>query len=183
MMKKPLIYTIGHSTRTFEEFAGILRAYDITDLADVRTMPRSRYNPQFNGDALEGALGIIGIQYAHLPKLGGVRKAKPDSENTGWRNASFRGYADYMSTPEFAEGLEELMQIARERTAAIMCAEAVPWRCHRSLVGDALSEKGWDVRDIMTLEKASPHRLTPFLKAEDGRLTYPAPESSLFETS
>jgi uncharacterized protein (DUF488 family) len=173
-MEKPVIYTIGHSTRPLDEFRDMLQAHGIAALIDVRTIPRSRHNPQFNDDALAESLGSIGIRYAHMKKLGGLRHAKKDSRNMGWRNASFRGYADYMETPEFTEGLTELMATARERTTAIMCAEAVPWRCHRSLIADALMHEGWEVRDIMTRDSATVHRFTPFLVIQDGKITYPA---------
>ena len=133
----------------------------------------SRHNPQFNADALERSLKRKRIRYAHLKKLGGLRHAKKDSKNLGWRNASFRGFADYMAGPEFEEGLGELVRLASAKETAIMCAEAVPWRCHRSLIADALIKRGWLVRDIMSSAPAKKHRLTPFLKMEKGRLTYP----------
>ncbi len=173
--KKPLIFTIGHSTRTFAEFVELLRAHEVEEVVDVRSIPRSRHNPQFNEDTLGQSLPHEHIRYAHLEKLGGLRHTKKDSINLGWRNASFRGYADYMATPEFTEGLEELMKIARPQKTAIMCAEAVPWRCHRSLIADALSKQGWSVLDIMSPTSATKHRLTPFLKVRKGQLTYPAP--------
>lgn len=174
-MKKPLIFTIGHSTRTFAEFVELLRAHGVEEVVDVRSIPRSRHNPQFNEEVLMRALKREQVRYQHLDKLGGLRRTTKSSVNLGWRNASFRGYADYMATPEFAEGLEELMGIARLRKTAIMCAEAVPWRCHRSLIADALSKKGWLVQDIMSPTSATKHRLTPFLKVRKGRLVYPAP--------
>lgn len=172
-MGKPTIFTIGHSMRTIDEFVALLRANGVALLADVRTVPKSRHNPQFATDALERSLGKAGIAYVHLEKLGGLRHAAKDSKNTGWRNASFRGYADYMATPGFAEGLEELMDLAKRDPTAIMCAEAVPWRCHRSLIGDALSKKGWTVLDIIGAAPPKKHRLTPFLKVRKGVLTYP----------
>jgi len=173
---KPVIFTIGHSTRTFAEFAELLQVNEIEELVDVRSIPRSLHNPQFNEDTLEKSLKKVHIRYTRLKELGGLRRTKKDSVNLGWRNASFRGYADYMATPEFEEGLEELMKIARLRKTATMCAEAVPWRCHRSLIADALSKKGWLVRDIMSRTSATRHRLTPFLKVRNGRLVYPAPK-------
>ena len=176
------IWTIGHSTRPIDEFIGLLRAHQISLLVDVRTVPRSRYNPQFNTDTLAQSLRDAGFQYRHLPKLGGLRKPKKDSLNDGWRNASFRGYADYMQTEEFLNALEALMADSRLQATAIMCAEAVPWRCHRSLIADALVSRGWDIRHIMSPEKATAHVLTSFAHVEKGRLTYPKPTdpSSLF---
>ena len=176
-MKKPSIFTIGHSTRPIDEFVELLQMHDVKEVVDVRTMPMSRHNPQFNGDALKQSLKQNGIRYKHLKKLGGLRHSRKDSVNLGWRNLSFRGYADYMSTPEFSEGLESLTKIACSRETAIMCAEAVPWRCHRSLVADALIKKGWLVRDIISGTSAAKHRLTPFLKVRKGQLIYPAPEA------
>jgi uncharacterized protein (DUF488 family) len=176
-MKKPSIFTIGHSTRAIDEFVELLQMHGVEEVVDIRTMPMSRHNPQFNGDALKQSLKKRGIRYTHLKKLGGLRHSRKDSVNLGWRNVSFRGYADYMSTPEFAEGLESLTKIARARETAIMCAEAVPWRCHRSLVADALVKKGWLVRDIISGTSAAKHRLTPFLKVKKGQLIYPAPKS------
>jgi uncharacterized protein (DUF488 family) len=169
------VFTIGHSTRTWEDFRNLLRAHGIERVVDVRTMPRSRHNPQFNGRELAAKLRGARIAYVHLPKLGGLRRAARESRNTGWRNASFRGYADYMQTTDFAEGLQRLMRLAEEKRTAIMCAEAVPWRCHRSLIADALTARGIEVRDIMSLTKASPHSLTPFAKVDGERVTYPSP--------
>jgi uncharacterized protein (DUF488 family) len=169
------LFTIGHSTHAIDEFIALLKAHDVRHLVDVRSIPKSRHVPQFNGDALAGSLRAAGIEYTHLKTLGGRRHSRKDSINTGWRNASFRGFADYMATAQFAEGLNALMQIARSTPSAIMCAEAVPWRCHRSLIADALSLKGWEVRDILTLAPAVEHKLTPFLVAVDGRPTYPKP--------
>ena len=167
------LWTLGHSTRPIDEFIGLLRAHQISLLVDVRTVPRSRYNPQFNRDTLAQSLRDAGFQYRHLPELGGLRKPKKDSVNDGWRNASFRGYADYMQTDEFLKALEELMADSRLQPTAIMCAEAVPWRCHRSLIADALVTRGWDIRHIMSPEKATPHILTSFAHFEKGALTYP----------
>jgi uncharacterized protein (DUF488 family) len=176
-MTKPTIFTIGHSTRPIDEFVELLQIHDIKELVDVRSIPMSRHNPQFNSDVLKQSLKQNGIRYTHLNKLGGLRHSTKDSINLGWRNRSFRGYADYMATPEFAEGLEALTKIARSRETAIMCAEAVPWRCHRSLVSDALIKKGWLVRDIISGASAARHRLTPFLKMRRGQITYPAPKA------
>lgn len=172
-MKKTSIFTVGHSTKQIDEFVALLQIYYIKEVVDVRTIPKSRHNPQFNEDALKQSLKQNHIRYKHLKKLGGLRHSKKDSVNLGWRNASFRGYADYMATSEFSEGLEALMKIARLRQTAIMCAEVVPWRCHRSLIADALTKKGWLVKDIMSRTSATKHRLTPFLKVRKGRLTYP----------
>ena len=168
------LYTIGHSTRTIDEFLDLLKENQIDELADVRSIPRSRHVPQFNSDNLEAALKHAGIAYTHLAKLGGRRHTRKDSINLGWRNASFRGFADYMATAAFAEGLTELIHIARQRRTAILCAEAVPWRCHRSLIADAMKVKGWTVRDIISSSPPAEHKLTPFLKVVDGMLTYPA---------
>ena len=175
-MKKPVIYTVGHSTHPIEEFLELLGVHGVEQVVDVRTIPKSRHNPQFNADALEKSLRKAHLGYRHMKELGGLRHAKKDSLNVGWRNASFRGYADYMSTPEFEEALASLMEIASERVTAIMCAEVLPWRCHRSLIGDALTKKVWLVRDIMSRTSATPHRLTPFLKVRRGKLVYPAPK-------
>jgi uncharacterized protein (DUF488 family) len=172
-MHKPRIFTIGHSTRSIEEFIELLQTYDIKEVVDVRTIPMSRHNPQFNKDMLKHSLEQSDIRYKHLAKLGGLRHSKRDSINLGWHNTSFRGFADYMASPEFSEGLEALMKIASTRETAIMCAEAVPWRCHRSLIADALTKKGLIVSDIMSNTKATKHRLTPFLKVRKGLLIYP----------
>jgi hypothetical protein len=163
-----------HSTRTIDEFVGLLQHYGVVTLADVRTMPRSRRNPQFNTDTLSSALGDAAIAYAHLPALGGLRRGLGDaSPNTGWRNASFRGYADYMQTAEFARGLEELRTLTVAGPVAVMCAEAVPWRCHRSLIADALLVRGVIANDIQSLTRVLPHALTPFARVEGERITYP----------
>jgi len=176
-MKKPSIFTIGHSTRPIDEFVELLRMNDVKEVVDVRSIPMSRHNPQFNADTLKQSLRQNGIRYKRLKKLGGLRHSKKDSINLGWRNVSFRGYADYMATPEFSEGLEALTRIASSGETAIMCAEAVPWRCHRSLIADALIKKGWLVRDIIGGTSAAKHRLTPFLRVRKGQLVYPAPKS------
>jgi len=168
-----IIYTIGHSTRSIEQFLELLRAHNIEELVDVRTIPKSRHNPQFGQEELAASLKQAGIGYVHLGKLGGLRHSRKDSVNLGWQNLSFRGYADYMATPEFQEGLDELKAIAGKKRVAIMCSEAVPWRCHRSLIADALTTQGWQVLHIQSRKTASPHELTPFLKVQDGKLTYP----------
>ncbi len=170
---RPVISTIGHSTHPLDEFLRILNAHGIRQLVDVRTVPRSRHNPQFNRETLPASLKPAGISYQHMPELGGLRHAKPDSINTGWRNASFRGYADYMKTPEFHAGLDKLIAVASKAPTAIMCAEAVPWRCHRSLIADALTARGMEVREILSTSKAQVHALTSFAKVEGSEVTYP----------
>ena len=174
-MSSPIIVlTVGHSTRTLDEFVALLRAHGVTRVADVRTVPRSRHNPQFNKDSLPESLSEAGLGYIHLAGLGGLRHARSDSVNAGWRNASFRGYADYMQTPEFEENLEQLIELAKKDRVAIMCAEAVPWRCHRSLIGDALTIRGIRTEDIMSVTRAQVHTLTPFAKVRGTTVTYPA---------
>lgn len=175
-MESTSIYTIGHSTHTTEEFLGLLRAYTIQLLLDVRTIPRSRTHPQFGSDLLPSALHAIGIEYHHLKALGGLRHTTNASPNTGWRNASFRGFADYMATSAFQAGLAELEELARRQKTAIMCAEALPWRCHRSLIADALTIAGWHVYHIMSKNTVKEHTLTPFLRVEGGMLIYPGEE-------
>ncbi|MFA7334126.1 MAG: DUF488 domain-containing protein [Kiritimatiellia bacterium] len=166
--------TIGHSTRTIEEFIRLLQAHGVTCVADVRTAPRSRHNPQFNKDSLPGSLKEAGLEYVHMPGLGGLRHAKADSPNGGWRNASFRGYADYMQTPEFARSLDELIRLASRNRIVLMCAEAAPWRCHRSLIADALLVRGIRAEDIMSATRRQVHALTPFAKVRGAVITYPA---------
>jgi uncharacterized protein (DUF488 family) len=173
------VFTVGHSTLSSEQFVAVLRAYDIGRLADVRTVPRSRRNPQFNADALASALRAENIEYVPLPSLGGLRHARKDSPNGGWRNASFRGYADYMQTPEFESGLDALIRMSREKRTAIMCAEAVPWRCHRSLVADALEAREIPVVEILSLKSARMHELTPFARVDGTRVTYPPEQMDL----
>jgi uncharacterized protein (DUF488 family) len=168
------VLAIGHSTRPIEELVGLLSAAGVATLADVRTIPRSRANPQHDGASLARALEAAGIAYAHLPRLGGLRKPRATSPNGAWRNASFRGYADHMATPEFEEGLCELRAIARAGPVALLCAEAVPWRCHRSLVADALLARGVVVEHIVGRGRTRPHRLTPFARVEGRQVTYPA---------
>src|ERR1019366_5955913 len=172
-MKNPGIFTVGHSTRTIDEFVELLHAHGVKIIVDIRSIPRSRHNPQFNADVLEHSLRENHISYRHSKELGGLRHARKDSVNLGWRNASFRGFADYMATPAFSEGLDALIEFAPAKATAIMCAEAVAWRCHRSLIGDALTKKGWIVRDIMSRTVAARHLLTPFLKVRKGQLIYP----------
>jgi 3-methyladenine DNA glycosylase/8-oxoguanine DNA glycosylase len=172
------VYTIGHSTRSIDELVALLRTFGVSLLADIRTIPRSRHNPQFNGDALPSSLRRRGIRYVHLPRLGGLRRASKQSLNTGWRNASFRGFADYMMTEEFEAGLLELRALGKNATVALMCAEAVPWRCHRSLVADALVARGAHVEHIIGSTHTTPHRLTPFATVRDKRLTYPGADAA-----
>jgi uncharacterized protein (DUF488 family) len=177
------IATVGHSTHPIEEFVGILQAHGIRQLVDVRTMPRSRRVPQFNKENLAASLQMAGILYRHIPGLGGLRHPQRDSTNTGWRNASFRGYADYMQTPEFQENLEKLIDLAAQSPTAIMCAEAVPWRCHRSLIADALMARGISVKEILSANKSRPHTLTPFAQVSGMKVTYPAARSSWWTSS
>jgi uncharacterized protein (DUF488 family) len=169
-----VILTIGHSRRTLEEFIALLGAHKVTQIVDVRTVPRSRHNPQFNKESLPDSLGQVGVGYVHLPGLGGLRHPRADSPNGGWRNASFRGYADYMPTPEFEENLEKLIELGKSGRIAIMCAEAVPWRCHRSLIGDALTVRGIRTEDIMSMARRQVHTLTPFARVNGTSITYPA---------
>ncbi len=172
----PLILTIGHSTRPIEEFIELLRQHGVERLVDIRAIPRSRHNPQFNGDALARSLRGEHIEYAHLKELGGLRHPRPDSANLGWRNASFRGYADYMQTEEFERAVQRLLQGCGEKQCAVMCAEAVPWRCHRSLLADALVARGITVEHILGASRRDAHHLTPFAKIENGKVTYPKVE-------
>ncbi len=172
-MSPSTIYTIGHSTRTLDELVAILRAHGVERLVDVRTVPRSQHNPQFNRETLSKSLRNRRLSYRHMKSLGGLRHARRDSINTGWRNLSFRGFADYMQTPEFAAALEQLIELAAEKPTVIMCAEAVPWRCHRSLIADALTARGYQVRDIMSATSAKPHVLTPMAKIRGQQVTYP----------
>jgi uncharacterized protein (DUF488 family) len=168
-----ILWTIGHSTRPIEEFISLLRAHGIRLLVDVRRFPASRHNPQFNAESLAKTPQEDSLQYRHMPELGGRRKSRPDSVNLGWRSAGFRGYADYMQTDTFWGALEELMAYGTRAPTAIMCAEAVPWRCHRSLIADALVSRGWQVQHILSGAEAPPHQITPFAKIENDILTYP----------
>jgi uncharacterized protein (DUF488 family) len=173
------VFTVGHSTLPIEQFIALLHSYGIARLADIRTVPRSRHNPQFNGDALGGVLKPEHIDYVSLPALGGLRHTRKDSSNTGWRNKSFRGYADYMQTEEFAEGLATLIDMSRQKRTAIMCAEAVPWRCHRSLVADALGVRGIPAVEILSQTSYRLHKLTPFAHVEGTHITYPPEQPTL----
>jgi uncharacterized protein (DUF488 family) len=173
----PLLMTIGHSTHTLEEFIGLLQAHGAIGLVDVRTVPRSRHNPQFNKASLPGSLKRAALGYVHLPGLGGLRHARCDSVNLGWRNAAFRGFADYMQTPEFEQSLQQLIRLANQERIVLMCAEAVPWRCHRSLIADALLVRGIRTEDIMSATRRQVHTLTPFAKVRGTTITYPAEAS------
>ncbi|HEX9046710.1 MAG TPA: DUF488 domain-containing protein, partial [Verrucomicrobiae bacterium] len=169
----PPVLTIGHSTRPIEEFIRLLQAHGVACVVDVRTIPRSRHNPQFNTDTLKASLKKAGIGYRHMPGLGGLRHTTAASVNTGWRNSSFRGFADYMQTPQFTRALESLIQLANRRRVALMCAEAVPWRCHRSLIADALLVHGIPAEHIMSQTRRQPHQLTPFAKVQGRHIAYP----------
>jgi uncharacterized protein (DUF488 family) len=165
--------TVGHSTRSLDDFIGLLQAHGVELLVDVRTVPCSRHNPQFNQETLPESLAAAGITYKHMPGLGGLRHARRNSPNTGWQNAGFRGFADYMQTPEFDLNLDKLIRQARRKRLALMCAEAVPWRCHRSLIADALLVRHIKVEHLMSATSSKPHTLTPWAKAEGVQLTYP----------
>ena len=167
------VYTVGHSTHSLDDFFELLRAYSIERLVDVRTVPRSRHNPQFNHDTLGTFLCNRRIGYRHMKDLGGLRHARADSSNTGWHNASFRGFADYMQTPQFIEAVTELIELAKEKTTVIMCAEAVPWRCHRNLLSDALTARNIKVKHILTETSITNHELTPFAHLDGYVVTYP----------
>lgn len=169
----PVVLTVGHSTRPVKEFIALLKAHAVASLIDVRTVPRSRHNPQFNRDELQAALEAAGIGYVHAAGLGGFRRTHPESVNRGWRNASFRGFADYMQTAEFAENLAGLIERSAHERIALMCAEAVPWRCHRSLIADALVVHGIRVEEIISGTRHQVHVLTPFAKLDGMTITYP----------
>jgi uncharacterized protein (DUF488 family) len=174
------LYTIGHSTRTLEGFLGLLAREGVTHLVDVRAFPASRRYPHFNGKELSQSLATAGITYSHAPELGGRRKVRKDSHNTEWRNEGFRGYADYMETPRFASALEELLETAQRGPTAIMCAEAVPWRCHRSLIADAIVARGVPVLHIMD-STTQEHHMTSFSWVDNGRVRYDSvTQSELF---
>jgi len=179
MEERPVIFTIGHSTRSLETFLQILKAYRVKVLVDVRKIPHSKHNPQFNQETFSEKLNEAGYKYLHIPELGGFRRPKPDSRNLGWRSAGFRGFADYMESREFEESLEKLVKIATQGGVSIMCAEAFPWRCHRRLLSDALMIRGFQVEHILSLTKSHPHRLHPSAKVEGGILTYPKGEGEI----
>lgn len=171
------VFTIGHSTRSLEELLELLRGFGATLLLDVRTVPRSRRNPQFDRSTLPAALEAAGMAYRHVPALGGLRKPRRDSVNVAWRNPSFRGFADHMQTPGFAAAVEEVLELARERRVVLMCAEAVPWRCHRSLIADALTARGVAVRHITGRGRDEAHRVTPWARIRGTTVTYPGSAS------
>jgi uncharacterized protein (DUF488 family) len=170
---EPLICTIGHSTRPLDEFVSLLKINEVVHVLDVRTVPRSRQNPQFNKETLPDFLRAAGIKYTHLPELGGLRHAHKDSINGAWRNASFRGYADYMQTPEFAVNVQNVIEFAAHERCALMCAEAVPWRCHRSLIADVLTLHGMRVEDIISAKGRKLHLMTPWAKKDGLKISYP----------
>jgi uncharacterized protein (DUF488 family) len=173
-MKERVLWTIGHSTRPIQEFLKLLTRHGVRHLVDVRAIPFSGRNPQFNQDALSESVEKAEIAYTHIVALGGRRKSRSDSKNTGWRNASFRGYADYMQTPDFQAGMKELAALAIRAPTAIMCAEAVPWRCHRSLIADALVAQGWAVWEIVNEAEPKPHQFPAWARIENGQVSYPA---------
>jgi len=177
-MASLVVFTIGHSTRPLAAFIRLLKAHGIQRVIDVRTVPRSRHNPQFGRSQLSPALHSSRIHYRHLPGLGGLRHARPDSTNTAWRNASFRGYADYMQTSEFVDSLERCIALAKRERVVLMCAEAVPWRCHRSLIADALLARGIEVREIANAVRTRAHTLTPWARVKRTQVTYPATPSA-----
>ncbi|HTJ06681.1 MAG TPA: DUF488 domain-containing protein [Caldimonas sp.] len=172
------VLTVGHSTRPIADFIALLRAHGVTQLVDVRTVPRSRHNPQFGGDALAASLAAESIGYSHVAALGGLRSPRAGSINGGWRNRSFQGYADYMQTEAFADAVMTLIALAERERVAIMCAEAVPWRCHRSLIADALVARGVAACEIVSAKRLQPHRMTPFAVVEGARVTYPPEPAS-----
>ncbi len=174
---KLIIMTIGHSTRPIKEFIHLLKAHGVKRVIDVRTLPRSRHNPQFNRSDLSPALHSARLHYTYMAGLGGFRHPRPDSINTGWHNASFRGFADYMQTLEFRNNLDRLINFARLERTAIMCAEAVPWRCHRSLIADALLARGIEVQEITSAIRTRLHTLTPWAKISGTQVTYPAEQT------
>ena len=173
------VFTVGHSTLPIERFIALLQTYGVKRVVDIRSAPRSRHNPQFNDTSLAESLTARRIEYVHIQALGGLRRAHKDSPNTGWRNESFRGYADYMQGEEFRDALETLIRMSRQERAAIMCAEAVPWRCHRSLVADALAVRGIPAVEILSESSYRMHKLTPFARVEGTRITYPSGQATL----
>lgn len=175
--KKHTVFTIGHSTRTLADFISILQEFNIQKVVDVRTIPQSRHNPQFNKEHLQKELRKKGIVYVHMPDLGGLRHTSKNSINTGWHNSSFRGFADYMQTEQFHNAIEKLGTLAQKKQLVIMCAEAVPWRCHRSLIGDALLARHYDVEDIYNHGTIKPHILTFFAQVKGKDITYPSDDS------
>lgn len=178
LASEPIVCTIGHLTHPLQEFIGLLKTNNIARVLDVRTVPRSRHNPQFNADSLPASLQAAGINYTHLPGLGGLRRPRTNSLNGGWRNASFQGYADYMQTPEFADNVEQIARLAAHERCALMCAEAVPWRCHRSLIADALIVRGVQVEDIIGPKARKLHVLTPWAHVDGLKVIYPSEENN-----
>lgn len=178
---QPLVCTIGHSNRPIGVFLDLLKTNDIVRVLDIRTVPRSRHNPQFGQDELPASLEAAGIAYTYFASLGGLRKTRADSPNGGWHNLSFRGYADYMQSAEFAAAVDKVAALAREERCVLMCAEAVPWRCHRSLVGDALLLRGVQVEDIIGPKGRKPHKLTSFARVHGMEITYPRFEDAAQE--
>ncbi len=172
--KASRIFTLGHGTRPLELFMAILQSFSIDLVVDVRTIPRSRHNPQFNQETLPDSLRSQGIGYLHKPGLGGLRKARPDSSNTGWRNASFRGFADYLQTDEFESNLNDLIEMASQHTLTLLCAETLPWRCHRSLIADALLVRGIPVTHLFKADESREHLLTAWAQVQGYKITYPA---------
>lgn len=172
MSRRHAVWTVGHSTRSIDEFIEILKSFSIETLVDVRSFPGSRRYPHFNREALRASLAAAGIEYLHLPELGGRRRPRPDSLNITWRNESFRGYADYMETDEFRAGIDRLLTIARDRRTAIMCSEAVWWRCHRSMISDYLKASGVDVIHILAVGKSEAHPYTSAARIVNGELSY-----------
>ncbi len=173
-MRRSFVFTIGHSTRAIGDFIHLLKSHGVQRVVDVRTLPRSRFNPQFDIARLPALLLAADIHYTHLPGLGGLRRPRPDSINRGWRNTSFRGYADYMQTAAFEQNLERCLELAGAERVALMCAEAVPWRCHRSLIADALVARGIDALEIASDSRVRPHTLTAFARVDGTNITYPA---------
>lgn len=172
--KTNAIFTIGHSVRPIEEFIQLLKENNVAHVIDIRTVPRSRHNPQFNGDTLPDTLNKASLSYQHMEGLGGLRRSHPGSPNSGWRNASFRGFADYMQTPIFIHSLEVLISLVQKEIIVLMCAEAVPWRCHRSLIADALVIRGITVEHILSHTSRKSHVLTPWARISGNKITYPS---------
>ena len=173
------VFTVGHSTLPIERFIALLKTYGVELLADIRTVPHSRHNPQFNDTAMADSLTAAHLEYVPMAALGGLRHTRQDSTNTGWRNKSFRGYADYMQTEEFQDALEVLTKMSRQKRVAIMCAEAVPWRCHRSLVADALNVRDVQAVEILSETSYRMHKITPFAHVEGLHITYPPEQTTL----
>ena len=179
MTTRNYVFTIGHSTRPIDDFIHLLKSHGVQRLIDVRTLPRSRFNPHFDNTRLPASLRAAHIRYTHLPGLGGLRRPHRDSPNAGWRNKSFRGYADHMQSAAFKRSLERCLKLASVERVALMCAEAVPWRCHRSLIADALVVRGIDALEIASDTRVRPHTLTPFAKVDGEEITYPADPATL----